>query len=653
MKSVYVFVLAALFVLAGCSTQPINPDASTTESVAYISSEAQLKSMLSESSANNYYAPMMMRSDAAVQESAMSAGSSTSDFAGTNVQEVGVDEADIFKTDGEYIYTSSGKSLFITSVGEDAELLSTTNVNMSVEGMFISGDSLVLIGSQQNMYAAQRMIWPGPSRSDMMIMVYDVSTPQDIEQVKTVEFEGYYVDARLKDGVAYIISNSGVSFDHPIPLMRVDGVETSMPVDRIAYFPGSYDDAQLTTVHTLDLESLDIVSDGVLTESTQTVYMDEFLYLSSTNYINEWTIRQEQTIALAQKFLTQEDADLIERIENTDSDILSSAEKKNKVQQVVYERISELSRQQQDSFEDEVEVAVENELDKYEYREYTTIAKFSVSGEGIQVVSSGEVPGRVYDSFGFDEAADALRVVTTTSGVWDDGKFVRESENHLFTLDDAFAVMDSISGIAVGESIFSARYTDDRLYLVTFEQVDPFFVIDVSDSSDLEILGELKITGFSRYLHPVSEDVVLGLGREASETGRQQGLKISLFDVSDVSNPQEITKWVSDDRYTSSNAEFEHKAFLMDVEKELLVVPVSSWNQEDSHQGAYVFSITEDSLELRGLIEHDQQVERSTWIESELYTKSYDLLRVHSIDDLESLVDIQLKQVSDVDVPVY
>jgi uncharacterized secreted protein with C-terminal beta-propeller domain len=656
MKRLNILLIGLFLLVAGCSTgvtQPINPDATIKDgSVAYFSSQEQLQAMLSTAS-NNYYEPMMMRGDVMMAESADSTSSGSGDFAKTNNQEVGVDEADIFKTDGEYIYTSSGNSLFITSTGENTELLSSTNVNMSVQGLFIQDNTLLVIGSTYHNYGMERMIWPGPSSSEMIVKIYDVSNPVQPEEVKTIESEGYYVDARLKDGVAYIISNAQVTYDHPMPLIKINSVETTIPVDRIAYFPGEYDNPQMTTVHTIDIGSLSVESDGVLTESTQEVYMDQFLYLSSTEHINEWDVRQKQTIELAQQFLTQENKNLIARIQSTDNDILSSSEKKSKIQQVVYERIAELSQTQKDSFEDEVEVAVKNELDNYEYREYTNIAKFSVSADGIDAVASGQVAGRVYDSFGFDEVNDALRVVTTTSGVWEDGKMNRESENHVFALDSDLQELDSIHNIAPGESIFSARYTDERLYLVTFEQVDPFFVIDVSDNSNLEILGELKITGFSRYLHPVSDNVVLGLGREATETGRQQGLKMSLFDVSDVSNPREITKWVSEDRYASSTAEFEHKAFLMDVQKELLVIPVNNWQRDNQYSGAYVFSITEDSLELRGLVEHENQVERSTWIGSELYTKSFDLLRVNDLETLEGLVDIDLKQVSNTDVPVY
>lgn len=651
----YFVIIAVVFLFAGCQIEtgpsPATPQQPAGDMQTFDSVE-QLQEYLSESSDAGFGVSSRSFAQEMVADAPMMA---ESDFSTTNVQEQGVDEADIFKTDGEYIYTSSDRTLFITSTGDDTSLLSSTGVNMSVQGLFLEGDSLVVIGSSSRGFgpAFSRSIWPSPRSSEMSIRVFDVSSPSRPELERTVEFEGYFVDARLRDGVAYVVSNSGVSFDNPLPFIRVDGVESSLDVSRISYFPGRYESPQLTTVHTLDLDSLSIESDGVLTESTQNVYMDEFLYLSSTSYINEYDIRQEVVLDLGEEFLSVDDRDLIGRIRATDSDVLHPSEKEQKILQVYFERFSELTDDERESFEDEVDLEVKTRLSEFTFREYTNVAKFAASSDGIVAVASGQVPGRVYEQFGFDEARGALRVVTTTSGEFSNGSFDRGSENHIFSLDQELSVLDSVGGIAPGESIFSARYTDERLYLVTFEQVDPFFVVDVSDNEDLRILGELKITGFSRYLHPLSENTVLGFGREATDTGRQQGLKVSLFDVSDVSSPREIAKWVDDERFTSSSAEFEHHALLLDVDRELLVVPVSSYGRDSRFSGAYVFRLSEEDISLRGLVEHDQQVERSAYIDEYLYTKSFDLLRVNTLSDLSSVARVSLEQVSDADIPIY
>jgi uncharacterized secreted protein with C-terminal beta-propeller domain len=240
----------------------------------------------------------------------------------------------------------------------------------------------------------------------------------------------------------------------------------------------------------------------------------------------------------------------------------------------------------------------------------------------------------------------------------------------VYVLDTDLKIVGSVTGIAKGETIQSARFIGDRLYLVTFRQVDPFFVIDLSNPKNPEILGELKVPGFSRYLHPYDDNIVIGIGRDASDTGRQQGLKISLFDVTNVAKPKEIAKWVATDEQAQSAAEWEHKAFLFDREKELLVIPGYSYdygwntgNKASGFNGAMVFSITPTSVKMRGIIDHGvnngmygASVERSFYIEDLLYTKSPTLLRINDLDDLTSVKRITLEQTNDVvngPYPVY
>ena len=214
-------------------------------------------------------------------------------------------------------------------------------------------------------------------------------------------------------------------------------------------------------------------------------------------------------------------------------------------------------------------------------------------------------------------------------------------------------VLDHLKDLAEGERIYSTRFMGDRLYMVTFRQVDPFFVIDLSNPNNIEALGELKIPGFSRYLHPYDENTIIGIGRDATDMGTQQGLKISLFDVSDPANPKEIAKFEAEGRYSSSIAEYEHKAFLFSKQKNLLVIPAYSYDYQssDSYNGAMVFHITKNDIELRGLIDHtgkegnrySPSVERSLYIEDLLYTKSPNLLRINDLEnDLDGVKNIYL-----------
>ena len=330
--------------------------------------------------------------------------------------------------------------------------------------------------------------------------------------------------------------------------------------------------------------------------------------------------------------------------------------------QVYWSYLNYLPYEEQESIWDEVEKRLEQKLEEYEFFEFTIINKLGVSSGDINVLANGKAPGHIINQFSLDEDVESavLRIATTVSERWSNyGELRWESTNNVYTLDANLNVIGELEGLAEGEQIYSTRFMGDKLYMVTFEQIDPFFVIDLSDPRNIRELGQLKIPGFSRYLHPYDENTIIGIGQDATETGRTTGLKISLFDVSDFNNPKEIAKYVSDERYTDSTAMYEHKAFLFSREKELLVIPVYSYGwiddrgrNHDDYNGALVFRITRDEIELRDLINHAEgwvggraygpQVERSLYIEDLLYTKSPYLLKINDLEDLSLVKDVEL-----------
>ena len=668
----YTLLLAAVLVLAGCQvTEPLLPPSTNVQGeVQTFSSVEELEAFLNQAGATSSAQEEFLRADVAVESAAQDAAATPSsqgaDFTGTNVQHEGIDEADILKTDGEYVYTVSEQTLFIIQAypGEDAQVVSRTQLDNQPQGLFLYEDQLLVISSSRQDYfprPMQRMSWT-PRSSVSTIEVFDVANRADPVRTKNASFEGSYVDARLQDGVAHIVFNSPVSAGQPLPELRVDGTSSRVAATDIAYFPRPYDNPQLTTIQTFSFADETITSSSVLSERSQHVYMGEHLFLASTRSINEWSVREEKVLELVTPQLPQDTLDLFARIDAVDSDILSEQQKKQRKMQAIERYVSALSADEQDALQAAIEDAVDEELSRHEFLEYTDIAKLAVSASGARVVASESIYGSVNNQFSFDEYQGVLRVATTTNAQWKDGKQVRESENHVYTLDEDLQVLDHVGGIAPTERVFSARFVEDRLYLVTFREVDPFFVIDLSNPRSIEVLGELKIEGFSRYLHPLDEDTVLGFGRDADARGVQQGLKISLFDVSDVHNPVEHAQWVSDARFISSSAEFEHKAFLYDSANDLLVIPAyahGTRSGDESYNGALVFSVTPEGIELRGLIDHGAtnrwaaSVERSFRIEELLYTKSPSLLRINQVSDLSRVRDVELRGLSDTGMPVY
>jgi inhibitor of cysteine peptidase len=300
----------------------------------------------------------------------------------------------------------------------------------------------------------------------------------------------------------------------------------------------------------------------------------------------------------------------------------------------------------------------------------TSIHRIHIAGDEIIPVASGEVPGTVLNQFSMDEYGDYFRVATTTHG--------ETPRNDVYVLNMALNITGSLTSLAPGETIYSARFMGERCYLVTFRNIDPLFVIDLSDPRNPQRLGELKITGYSSYLHPYDENHIIGIGKETvaerEDFAWYQGLKISLFDVSDVSNPVEIGKYEIGDRGTDSPVLWDHKAFLFDKSRNLMVIPVLVAEVDKSKypegvppdaygepvwQGAYVFHVSLDAgIALEGTITHIESiadpeqeyyyyyspfsVERSLYIGDVLYTISQAKIRMNNLEDLSYINEVEL-----------
>ena len=312
-------------------------------------------------------------------------------------------------------------------------------------------------------------------------------------------------------------------------------------------------------------------------------------------------------------------------------------------------------------------------LNDEEPREETMIFRIELDQEKIVAMAEGAISGYVLNQFSMDEYNGFFRVATTTND-WVNGV----SRNHLVIMNMSLNVVGRLEDLAPGETIYSARFMGDRGYIVTFRKIDPLFVLNLTEPTEPKVLGQLKVTGYSDYLHPYDENHLIGIGKEteAAEEGDfawYQGVKISLFDVSDVSHPVEVAKYEIGDRGTDSPVLYDHKALLFDKNRNLLVIPVlvaeidptqyagevPSWAQgEYVWQGAYVFDISLDGLELRGGITHmddsddllksgywfysDYSVKRSVYIDDVLYTVSDKLVKMNDLESLDSLNEIEL-----------
>jgi len=297
----------------------------------------------------------------------------------------------------------------------------------------------------------------------------------------------------------------------------------------------------------------------------------------------------------------------------------------------------------------------------------TIIHKISINEDKIEYIAKGSVPGRLLNQFSMDQSGDRFRVVTTTEYYTQYQGMVRA--NAVYILDEHLNIVGKLDQIAPDESVYSARFIGDRLYLVTFQQIDPFFVIDLSSDTP-KILGELKIPGFSNYLHPYDNEHIIGIGRDTKEIeeGRVQqlGIKIALFNVEDVSNPKVIDKVIIGDSSTYSESLYDHKAFFFDKTKDILSIPITGDTKnlnEDSNSkmiapdynrwnGFYVYDLDSlDGFDLKGKIAHldndsryyGMSNARTFYIDNVLYTASEGYLKMNSINNLKEINSLKFE----------
>ncbi|MFQ5919750.1 MAG: beta-propeller domain-containing protein, partial [Thermoplasmata archaeon] len=299
---------------------------------------------------------------------------------------------------------------------------------------------------------------------------------------------------------------------------------------------------------------------------------------------------------------------------------------------------------------------------------FTSIYRIAVEGIDLFPTSGGNVKGWLLNQFSMDEHRGYLRVATT---IWD------ASVNSVYVLDPDLHVVGALEGLAPGETIYSARFIGELGYLVTFQKVDPFFVLDLSNPTDPSVLGYLKIPGFSDYLHPIDATHILGVGKEtiedpSGEFAWFQGLKLSLFDVTDLAAPKEVAKYLAGDRGSSSPVLYDHKAFLYMEEEGFVILPVQlvelveaddgrpPWEYGEEHWlGALVLSIDAGSgFELQTRITHQPEGEdacrwaspfavlRSAYIGEYLYTLSPTILKAHSLDGFEEVGSLTHSELS-------
>ncbi|HEY7368065.1 MAG TPA: beta-propeller domain-containing protein, partial [Nitrosopumilaceae archaeon] len=373
------------------------------------------------------------------------------------------------------------------------------------------------------------------------------------------------------------------------------------------------------------------------------------------------TIKKDRFFDVVVPLLPKDVQDQIRSIQSDPS--LDPYSKWSQVSKLLQDTYNKLPKDQREQLFTQIQKA----LDEYDQRVQsdvtrTVIHKIGLDEGNLKYIANSEVAGYLLNQFSMDESGNRFRIATTSDSYSRSGSL---TSNNVYVLDENLNQVGSLTKIAPDERIYSARFMGDKLFLVTFKQVDPFFVIDLSSDTP-KILGALKIPGFSNYLQPYDKDHIIGIGRDTKENQwggvQTNGVKISMFDVSDFNNPKETDTIVIGDAGTDSEILYNHKALLLDKEKNIMSIPIKSnyrilfepdsqstdMYQQKNWNGFYVYGFENNKFVERGKIAHyiwennynvQYMQSRSLYIDDTLYTVMDGSIKMNDLNDISNEIN--------------
>lgn len=641
-----------------------NPDIRTVnisrsvvhDSLPTVDSDENLKQLLSQASLAGSNMRYVINETAQVQnntekslDAALAGSPLPPNYSSTNVQVAGVDEADIVKTDGNYIYQVNHQRVIIARAYPVEELKIVSSVDfagygLSPQEIYVDDKHLVVIGHTSNAGPIRiqsqnnsvEICPPLPLQNTVKAIIFNIEDKTDIRKLREIELEGNYVSSRKIGASLYIIANNSIYYypnqEDPVPLpcyrdtiLKEAFIKINCP--EIRYFP-NFIKPNFLMVAGFNLEQ---PNEGVKVSTY--LGAGENIYASTQNlYVAETTYLR----------------DVVSVDENTDA---------------------------------KLKTLIRPMVDKE-----TQVHRFTLSEGKATYNGSGKVPGTVLNQFSMDESDGYFRIATTKGDPWNSDEYT--SKNNIYIMDPDLKVIGRIEDIAPGEKIYAVRFMGTRGYLVTFKNVDPLFVVDLKDPQNPTILGALKIPGYSDYLHPYDENHIIGFGKDSVEIAQKDwqgkgidstafymGMKIAIFDVSDVSNPIEMFSEKIGDRGTDSELLKNHKALFFSRDKNLLAFPITVMEIKDkanipagtsypqygtfAFQGAYIYKLdlvngfslvkkithlTEQDYQKAGdyWYNSDKNVERIININDIVYTLSKEMLKAHNLSTLEEIATLPI-----------
>ena len=570
-------------------------------------------------------------SDIALSESSTiqsANNSSQKDYSTTNIQVENVDEADITKTDGDYIYSLSEDNVIITDVRNPQEPKIASKISLygsAPEDLILYNNKLIVIYTE----SSSSRYYNG----NTIVVVYDITDKENPLSLKSYTLYEPYYTCRCINNNLYVISSGNLRRENnEISTYYIEDSQTKeIPLKNI-YYLTSVDSNKQTLISKVDLNNLD-----------NDISINSYLIDISNAYVSENSI-----------YLLNYDYNY------------SSYDKTPIWTLFSYEGAFG-------------PFAYEEENYDYDTGYSTKIYKFDFLSDGsVKYCAEAKTQGQTINQYSMDEFDGNLRIALYDSN---------GSKVVIYNKD--LDLIGESNYVAKGEKMYSSRFIGNKVYFVTFKNMDPLFVMDLSNPTEPKVLGELKIPGYSTYLHPYDENHLIGIGMETEEqvyrdsSGRVTstsstitGMKMALFDISDVKHPKEISKTVIGDRRTTSAILTNPKALLFSKEKELIAIPVnnyaddfsinytdntssavssySNYNKNYISEGYLVYKINlNDGFNLKGVITHENtnsnynyysntRLLRGLYIDNNLYTISETTLKVNNLDSLEQVSELKI-----------
>ncbi len=604
-----------------------------------INSATMPESLIDSSSSG--ISPSSLTADIATSSTNSTQSSSFKDYSTTNIQVENVDEADITKTDGDYIYSISDNNVIITNVLNPEDIKIEATIKSSdgsvPEDLILYKNELVVISTKSSNSSSSSYY---SYNSNTVVKIYNITTKSSPILVKSYELYEPYYTSRCINNELYVIASGKLREDDDkvVRAYKEDNNEQEIPLENIKYLKDVKTKKQ-TIISVVDLDN-----------ASANIDISSYLIDISNAYVSENSI-----YLLDQKY-------------DYDNDVLPISKL------VGWKGI----------------IGVFTYYDDYDYSSgyNTEIYKFDISQDGnVSYNTKNKISGKTINQYSLDEQNGHLRVALYDN----DGA-------RIAIFDENLKQIGISDYVAKGEKMYSSRFMGNKAYLVTYKTIDPLFVIDLSNETNPQILGELHIPGYSTYLHPYDENHLIGIGMETEEvvnksssgkvkstTSKIIGMKMALFDVTDVNNPIQLSQTVIGDRRTTSAILTNPKALLFSKEKQLIAIPVNNYSEDfeissssDSYssivssytnynksyvaEGYFVYNINiEDGFNLKGIITHEtsqknknqsaynyyyynnSKLLRGLYIDNNLYTISETALKINNLDTLELVDELKIK----------